>query len=309
MIGVRAAAPALSVIIPAYERSATIDRTLGSVRAQHFTDFEVLVVDDGSQDTTAEVAREHATVDARVQVLCRPHAGVAAARNAGARAARGAHLVFLDCDDEVDERWLGAFYDELQGADSGEGPDLVFGAARAEVAGGETRHWQIERLGPAFGSIDGVFFPGMFAVRRSLFDEVGGYAVGLAFSENTELGLRLTAASAARHGHVRARAHREERLTVRLPADGLSNAYSDAKRFESALYLLDRHGEQLRADPHLLGDYWAIAGVAAARLGRGGESRACFARALRHDPRLRHLGRLAVALVPPLAARRWPARA
>ncbi len=302
-----AAPPALSVVIPAYERAGTIGRTLESVRAQVLTDFEVIVVDDGSSDDTAEAARRHAADDPRVRVVQCAHAGVAAARNAGARVATGEHLVFLDCDDEVDERWLARLHEEAH-ARGGPAPDLVFGAARAVVPGGETRHWRIEHLGPAFGSIDGVFFPGMFAVRRSLFAEVGGYAVGLELSENTELGLRLTAASAARHGQVSARAHHEELLTVRLPPDGTSNAYSDARRFASALYLLDRHGEQLRADRHLLGTYWAIAGVAAARLGRAADARSCLARAVRHDPRLLHLGRLAIALVPPLAARRWPAR-
>jgi len=309
MTGGAGATPSISVIIPAFERAGTIDRTLGSVRSQRFTDFEVIVVDDGSGDATADIALAHAALDARVRVLRCPHAGVAAARNAGARVAGGEHLVFLDCDDEVDEQWLLRLHQEANTLEAGDRPDLVFGAARAEVSGGETRHWQIAPLGPAFGSIDGAFISGMFAVRRSLFEEVGGYAVGLEYSENTELGLRLTAASTARHGRVRARAHREERLTVRLPPDGTSNALSDAKRFESALYLLDRHGEQFRADAHLLASYWAIAGVAAARLGRLGDARSCFARAVRNDPRdLRHLGRLALALAPSLAARRWPAR-
>lgn len=305
-------APRFSVVVPTYDRAGTVARTLRSILEQTFTDFEVIVVDDGSRDDTVAVARTTAGDDERVRITAAGHAGVAAARNAGARTARGAYLVFLDCDDEVAPGWLARFREELdRPGPSGlpEAPDLVFGAARALVPGGVERSWRIERLGPAFGDIHGVFFPGMFAVRRSLFEEVGGYAVPLRFSENTELGLRLAERSRQRHGVVAARAHHEQLLTVHLPADGTSHAYSDRVRFESALYLVDLHGGQLRADARLHGSYWAIAGVAAARLGRGRDARVCFARAARAEPRNpRHLGRLALALVPPVRARRWPPR-
>ncbi|MBI5137337.1 MAG: glycosyltransferase family 2 protein [Nitrospirae bacterium] len=93
--------PAVSVIIPAYNREGTIARALDSVLAQTLTDLELIVVDDASTDRTAEVVAAYA--DPRVRLL--RHATnrrAAAARNTGIRAALGRYVAFLDSDDE----WL-----------------------------------------------------------------------------------------------------------------------------------------------------------------------------------------------------------
>jgi glycosyltransferase involved in cell wall biosynthesis len=91
-------APAVSVVIPAYDRAGSIGRALDSVLAQSFRDFEVIVVDDGSRDGTPELCE--ARGDARVRVLRhKSNRGAAAARNTGVRAARGRWCAFLDSDD------------------------------------------------------------------------------------------------------------------------------------------------------------------------------------------------------------------
>lgn len=90
------ARPLFSVIIPVYNRAGLIAETLRSVLAQDFDDFELIVVDDGSTDGSAEAAR---AVDPRVQVLTVPNGGPGPARNHGIRAARGRYLAFLDSDD------------------------------------------------------------------------------------------------------------------------------------------------------------------------------------------------------------------
>lgn len=89
--------PTVSVVIPAYNRESTIQYCLRSVLAQTSPPLEVLVVDDGSTDTTAVAARGIA--DDRVRVLVGRHQGAQAARNVGIRAARGEWIAFLDSDD------------------------------------------------------------------------------------------------------------------------------------------------------------------------------------------------------------------
>jgi glycosyltransferase involved in cell wall biosynthesis len=89
--------PEVSVVIPAYNAAATLQETLASVLAQTFTDFEAIVVDDGSRDDTATRAR--ACGDPRVRVLSIANGGVAAARNRGIDAARAELIAFLDADD------------------------------------------------------------------------------------------------------------------------------------------------------------------------------------------------------------------
>ncbi len=92
--------PAVSVIIPSYNRAGLLPRTLDSVLAQTFTDFEILVIDDASTDSTPEVMAGYRD-EQRIRYLRQPeNRGVGAARNYGLREARGAFIAFLDSDDE-----------------------------------------------------------------------------------------------------------------------------------------------------------------------------------------------------------------
>lgn len=88
--------PRFSAIIPAYNAAACIARAIDSVLAQTWPAHEIIVVDDGSSDATAEIARRHGD---RVRCFRQDNAGVSAARNAGAKVASGDWLVFLDADD------------------------------------------------------------------------------------------------------------------------------------------------------------------------------------------------------------------
>lgn len=89
----------VSVVIPAYNARATLDRTLASVRAQTHTDLEIIVVDDGSTDDTATLAARHAEADARIQVVTQKNSGVATARNHGIEIATNAWVAPIDSDD------------------------------------------------------------------------------------------------------------------------------------------------------------------------------------------------------------------
>lgn len=89
----------VSIVIPAYNAANFLDRTLLSARGQTHKTIEILVIDDGSTDTTRAIAEQHALEDARVQVIATENRGVAAARNLGISKAAGAYVAFLDADD------------------------------------------------------------------------------------------------------------------------------------------------------------------------------------------------------------------
>ncbi len=87
----------VSVVIPLYQTQAYIAEALASVLAQSFTDFEVIVIDDGSNDAGPEIARS--TGDSRVRVVTQENRGLAGARNSGIRIASGEFVALLDADD------------------------------------------------------------------------------------------------------------------------------------------------------------------------------------------------------------------
>jgi glycosyltransferase involved in cell wall biosynthesis len=109
--------PKVSVILPTFNRADTILRAIGSVQKQSFGDWELIVIDDGSTDGTADLL---AGIDPRIVLLRQANAGMTEARNTGIRAARGHYLAFLDSDDEflpqhleLCAAFLDAFPDEL----------------------------------------------------------------------------------------------------------------------------------------------------------------------------------------------------
>jgi teichuronic acid biosynthesis glycosyltransferase TuaG len=90
----------VSVIMPAYNAAATIERSITSVLMQTYTALELIVIDDGSGDGTLALLNSLAQRDARLRVIpLSTNGGVASARNAGLEAARGSHIAFLDSDD------------------------------------------------------------------------------------------------------------------------------------------------------------------------------------------------------------------
>lgn len=99
--------PMASVIIPCYNAATTLPRTIDSLRQQTFKDFEVILIDDGSQDSTLEVANRivrESGLKARFE--SQQNAGVSAARNHGIELAGGKYLCFLDADDVYQRRFL-----------------------------------------------------------------------------------------------------------------------------------------------------------------------------------------------------------
>lgn len=88
--------PTVSVIIPAYNQAQFVSQAIESVLAQTFTDYEIIVVNDGSTDNTAQVLAGYGDC---LQVITQANAGLSAARNSGLKAAQGEFIAFLDADD------------------------------------------------------------------------------------------------------------------------------------------------------------------------------------------------------------------
>ena len=93
--------PAVSVIIPMYNTEAFIKDCLDSLVAQTFSDFEAIIIDDGSTDESARIAASYASADARFRLIGQPNKGPSEARNTGLKIMRGDYVTFIDSDDCV----------------------------------------------------------------------------------------------------------------------------------------------------------------------------------------------------------------
>ncbi len=168
--------PRVSIVIPAYNASATIGRAIDSVFAQTFTDFEVIVVDDGSTDNPGDALRAYVE---RIKLVRQRNRGPAAARNLGVKCSRGEYIAFLDSDDA----WMPARLEATVAAlDRDPACVMVFtGAITIDREGQPTGEYSIEPdtdLEPDLSElVSGRARVKMSSclVRREIFDRAGGF--------------------------------------------------------------------------------------------------------------------------------------
>ena len=103
--------PEISIIVPVYNSAETIKECVNSIVAQDFTNWELLLVDDGSSDCSHDICLELAAQDKRVVALQQEHKGVSAARNLALDKARGTYICFVDADDTVEPDYLSSLYE------------------------------------------------------------------------------------------------------------------------------------------------------------------------------------------------------
>ncbi|MGI9479391.1 MAG: glycosyltransferase family 2 protein [Hyphomicrobiaceae bacterium] len=251
----------VSVVIPLYQTEVYIEQALRSVLAQTFTDFEVLVIDDGSHDRGPQIARDIS--DPRVRVISQENRGLAGARNTGIRLANGEFVALLDADDLWEPRKL-----ELHVAQLDRDPaiDVSFSASRLIDETGEDIGLVQRPMGGPLEAAD--FFCRnpvgngsapvlrMTALERIAFEDEGlgrvcWFDENFRQSEDIECWVRLVAGAGCRFGYV------DEALTLyRVNSGGLSanvdKQLATWRKFRDkvAVYapeLVKRHGRRAEA--------------------------------------------------------------
>lgn len=178
--------PLISVIVPVYKVEKYLRRCVDSILAQTFTDFELLLVDDGSPDNSGKICDEYAALDPRVRVFHKPNGGVSSARNLGLDNARGEWIVFVDSDDWVGEEYLSNLFGAVKG-----GTEIVIAYATIEsFKGSVEEHYpqqsvDLNDIYKLFEQNDLEWHTSPWAklFKRSLIDKLG-----LTFEENMSIG-------------------------------------------------------------------------------------------------------------------------
>jgi glycosyltransferase involved in cell wall biosynthesis len=263
--------PSLSVIIPSYNRADVLGRAVGSVLGQSGPDIEVIVVDDGSTDDTAILLASYE--DPRLRIVVQANAGVCAARNAGVQASSARFLAFLDSDDEAAAGWV-----DFYRAAAMDSLDFASCGVRHVSSGSDDQVLTPNPHGPQFGYIEARFLPGAFGLAKDLLIEVGGFRVGLRYSEHTDLALRL--GGRVLDKPIRSR-RTDEPLVIWYRDD---RPYNAEVRYTSAMTILREDAVHLKRSPRLHATYAAIAGVAASKMGQPREARRLLVDAIRLQP-------------------------
>ena len=143
--------PQISVIVPVYKVEAYLHECVDSILVQTFTDFELILVDDGSPDNCGKICDEYAAKDSRVRVIHQENRGLSGARNSGIDVAQGEYITFVDSDDLVDMRYLEILIDAAK-------EDAAVAVCRHEEFsdGNLLRPWQGEVSRKPFGTVDAV---------------------------------------------------------------------------------------------------------------------------------------------------------
>lgn len=190
--------PKISVIVPVYNAEKYLRECVSSILNQTFTDLEVILVDDGSTDTSPAICDEYSDKDPRVKTIHKPNGRAASARNAGMRAASGEYIAFVDSDDWISPE----MYAKMLEA----GADVVlcdyvrfkendeFSFTQPNVAAGYYDKGQIREKIYPFLVMDGVEYPitisnwAMLIKRKVIVDNNLSYREDIHISEDAPFG-------------------------------------------------------------------------------------------------------------------------
>ena len=292
--------PTFSVIVPTFNRVQLLPRCVSSVCRQTFSDFEIVIVDDGSTDATRAMVERLGKADPRIRYAYQENRGAGDARNLGASLAEGRFLTFLDSDDEVGPEWLVRFHRAFRGSETAV---VCCGITYVDATGTAIRQRVPTAVGTELGILQGLFRSGTFALRSEVFKELGGYAPCLQANQHSELRCRLELESRKRGWSATCL---RDVLVIAHEHDGAKIRKDTRSVFASTRYILERYEELLRENPASFASWAAAYGGAAARLGRFGEARTWFRKAVVARPvTWRNYVRLAISCSPGFRSWLW----
>lgn len=162
----------VSVIVPVYNAEQTIQRCIESILGQTYAEMEIILVDDGSKDSSLQMCRKMAEKDVRIQVITKENGGVSSARNCGIQNAKGTYILFLDSDDCIEKTMVGSYVRMM----SEQNVDVVIGGL--QVISDDTHSKKIKKV-PQIGKMHGEIW-NLLCTETDIF----GYVIGKLFKRS-----------------------------------------------------------------------------------------------------------------------------
>jgi glycosyltransferase involved in cell wall biosynthesis len=286
--------PFFSVIIPSYNRASVLSRAIVSVINQSFSDWELVLVDDGSTDHTKEVVLSYS--DSRIKYLCQENKGVCAARNFGVKNATADFLVFLDSDDYPLEDWLQNFYQSI--------PDLTIDMVFCDMQmiDSISNSSKIIKATDPYQkntfSQDGFFMAGTFCIKTTLFNKAAAFDENIKYGEFTEFSFRL------KQFNLNKKFTKKASLVYEASVNGGSK--NAQNKVEALLYILKKHSIIFEQSPNVKYLYLQNIAVAYTKLNLLKNAQIYFWKAYTIQPwKLKTLVRLGISFFPIIAKRIW----
>lgn len=183
----------VSIVVPAYNASQYLAETIESVLAQTFTDFELLIIDDGSTDNTADIISMYSHKDNRVKLFSQQNQGVSIARNTGIEKAKGKYIAFLDSDDIWLPNKLALHIEHFR-----QNPNLGISFGRVEFISFDSKSTNYFSTSRLFQILPEhlyyenlIITPSNVVILRSVFDTIKGFDINLSGTEDAELFFRI----------------------------------------------------------------------------------------------------------------------
>lgn len=165
----------VSIIVPCYNQAQYLDEALQSVLDQTYTDWECIIVNDGSPDNTEEVAKKWLQLDSRFKYIYQGNAGLSAARNVGISSAKGEFILPLDSDDKIGKDYLRLALGKFR-----EDSNLKVIYCRADYFGTKSGEWHLEEFSLAKLAVRNVIFCSAL-FRKDDWARVGGFDIKMIY--------------------------------------------------------------------------------------------------------------------------------
>ncbi len=210
----------ISIIIPIYNDASTIRKAIDSVIHQTETNWELIIIDDGSQDSTGEIVKKYLQ-NKKITYLYQSNSGVAAARNKGIELSKGNFLIFLDADDWFEPNLV----EELNKANFWEYDFVNWWVLRYNPHS-SNELWKPEKLEKVYNHITASFLAGSIGYKKLILIASGKYDEKLKFGENYELGLRISEFSNLKIKYIDKILHNYCQKNIRTSANSQNKTFT-----------------------------------------------------------------------------------